>query len=61
MSTRKKRLSPKSQVLGIRRGILTDRIEAIRVRKSEELGIDLTTPQILTMLVEVYENQERKS
>jgi hypothetical protein len=59
MSIRNKRLSPKSQVLGIRRGMLTDRIEAIRVAKSKEIGLELTTPQILTMLVAMYENQKR--
>ena len=60
MGLRKEKLSPHSDVLGIRRGILTERIEAIRKAKSEELGIELTTPQALTMIVAVYENHEKK-
>jgi hypothetical protein len=56
MTTRKDKLSPRSEVLGIRRGILTARIEKIRMEKSKELGVELTTPQVLTMIVAVYEN-----
>lgn len=59
MSARKKSLRPGSTVLGFRRCILTERFEAIRKAKSEELGMELTNPQILTMLVAMYENRKR--